>query len=193
MMTQSYNVKLHFNIFQTSCTKKNFFNETNVFDKFYPSGSAPAQIYSTPKLHKFSSSDSFINLRPTVSFIGTFDYNLAHFLCDILSLLVPNGYPCKDTFSFVSQIKSANSSRKFLVSNFATCLFTDISLQQTIDAGIIPISNQNQNLNSTKTELKKFSILLHHILISFLTVNFIIKFMGQTWILLWLLSLLIFS
>ena len=35
-----------------------FFNEIE-YDKLYPSGSAPARIYGTPKMHKFSSSDSF--------------------------------------------------------------------------------------------------------------------------------------
>ena len=62
----------------------------------YPSGSAPVRIYGTPKRHKFSSSDSFPKARPIVSSIGTFNYNLACFLCDPLSLLVPNDYSCKD-------------------------------------------------------------------------------------------------
>ena len=44
-----------------------------------------------------------------VSSIGTFNYNVARFLCDLFSPLVPNDYSCKDTFSFVSQIKNANS------------------------------------------------------------------------------------
>ena len=78
--------------------QKKFFNEIE-YDKLYPSGSAPARIYGTPKMHKFSSSDSFPKLRPIVSSIGTFNYNLARFLCDLLSPLVPNDYSCKDTFS----------------------------------------------------------------------------------------------
>ena len=78
----------------------------------YPSGSAPARIYDTPKMQKFSSSDSFPKLRPIVSSIGTFNYNLARLLCDLCSPLVPNDYSCKDTFSFVSQIKNANLSQK---------------------------------------------------------------------------------
>ena len=57
---------------------KNFFNK-NEYDKLYPSGSAPACIYGTPKMHKFSSSDSFSKLRPVVSSIGIFSYNLAVF------------------------------------------------------------------------------------------------------------------
>ena len=74
--------------------QKNFFDE-NEYDKLYPSGSAPACIYGTPKMHKFPPSDSFPKLRPIVSSIGTFNYNLARFLCDLLSPLVPNDYSFK--------------------------------------------------------------------------------------------------
>ena len=74
-------------------------------------------------MHKLSSSDSFPKLCPIVSSIGTFNYSLAHFLCDLLSPLVPNDYSCKNTFSFVSQIKNANLSKKFLVSYNVTFHF----------------------------------------------------------------------
>ena len=80
----------------------------------YPSGSAPSRIYGTPKMHKFSSSDSFLKLRPIVSSIGTFNYNLARFLCELLSPLVPNDYSSKDTFSFVSQTENAILQENFL-------------------------------------------------------------------------------
>ena len=128
-----------------------------LFKKLYPSGSAPAHIYGTPKMHKFSSSDSFPKLCPIVSSIGTFNYNLARFLCDLLSPLVPNDYSCKDTFSFVSQIKNANLSKKFLVSYDVTSLFTNIPLQETIDIAINLIFNHNPNLNITKKELFLFA------------------------------------
>ena len=87
--------------------QKSFFNEIE-YDKVCPSDSAPAHIYGTRKMHKFSSSDSFLKLRPIVSSTGTFNYNLVRFFFDILSTLVPNDYPCKDIFSFVSQIRNAN-------------------------------------------------------------------------------------
>ena len=41
--------------------QKNFFNKIE-YDKLYRSGSAPACIYGTPKMHKFSFSDSFPKL-----------------------------------------------------------------------------------------------------------------------------------
>ena len=99
----------------------------------YFSGSAPARIYDTPKMYKFFSNDSFPKLCPIVSSTGTFNYNLAPFLCDLLSPLVLNDYSWKDTFSFVSQIKNANLSKIFLVSYDVTSLFTNIPLQETID------------------------------------------------------------
>ena len=111
----------------------------------YPSGSAPARIYGTPKMHKFSSSDSFPKLFLIVSSIGIFNCNLASFLCDLLSPLV----------RLVSQIKNANLSKKFLVSYDVTSLFTYIPLQETIDIAINLLFNHNPNLNITRKELKK--------------------------------------
>ena len=92
----------------------------------YPSGSAPARIYGTPKMLKFSSSDSFPKLRSILSSIGNFNYNLARFLCDLLSPLFPNDYSRKNTFSFDSQIK--NPSKKFLVSYDVTSRFIKVLL-----------------------------------------------------------------
>ena len=77
-------------------------NEDPTLMKTYPSGSAPARTYGTPKTHKFSSSDTFPKLHPVVSSIGTLNYDLARFFCDLLSATVPDDYSCKDTFSFVS-------------------------------------------------------------------------------------------
>ena len=123
-------------------------------DKLYPSGSAPARIYGTPKIHKYSSSDSFPKLRLIV-YIGTFNYNLARFLCHLLSPSVPNVYSCKDTFYFVSEIKNANLCKKFLVSYAVTSLFTNIPIQEAIDIAINLIFDHNPNLNITTKELKK--------------------------------------
>ena len=110
-------------------------------------------------MHKFSTCDSFAKLCSLVSSIGTFNYNLAHFLCDLLSPLIPNDYSCKDTFSFVSQIRNANLSRKFLASCDVTSLFTNIPLQEIIDIAINLIFNHNPHLNITKKELKKLFLL----------------------------------
>ena len=71
--------------------------------------------------------------------------------------------------------KNAKVSKKFLVSYDVTSLFTSIPHQETIDIAITLIFNHNPDLNITKKELKNFSFSLHHRLILFLTVSFIIK------------------
>ena len=106
-------------------------------------------------MHKFSSSDSFPKLCLIISSIGTFNYNLVRLLCDLLSSLDPNDYSCKDTFSFVTQIKNANLSKKFLVSYDVSSLSTNIALQGTIDVTVNLIFNPNPNLSITSKELKK--------------------------------------
>ena len=127
----------------------------------YPSGSALVRIYGIPKMHRFTSGDTFPKLGPIVSSIGTFNYDLARFLCDLLSPLVPDDYSCKDTFSFVSQIKNTNLSGKFLASYDVTSLFTNVLLQETIGVAINLIFNHNPNLNITKKELKKLFLFWH--------------------------------
>ena len=119
----------------------------------HPSGSAPARIYGTLKIHKFSSSVSFPKFGPIVSLIGTFNYNLAHFFYDLFSPLVLNYYSFKDTFSFASQINNANLSSTFLVSYDVTSLYTNIPLPETIGIAINLIFNHNPNLNITKKKL----------------------------------------
>ena len=98
-------MKLDYNVFLRKLKQKIFFNK-NDYDKLYPSGSAPAPIYYTPKMLKFSSSDMFSKLRAIVSSISTFNYDPARFLCNLLAPVVPDDCSCKGTFSFFSQINN---------------------------------------------------------------------------------------
>ena len=108
------------------------------------------------------------------NFFYTFNYNFTRFLCDLLSPFVPNDYCCKDTFSFVSQIKNANLSNRFLVSYDVTRFFTNIPLQETIDIGINLIFNYNPNLDITRKAFPFRNITDSFL---FLLVSFIIKLM----------------
>ena len=54
------------------------------YKSIYPSGFAPAQIYGTLKINKFTDSDSFPKLRAIVSSVGTLNYSLAKYLCNLL-------------------------------------------------------------------------------------------------------------
>ena len=72
----------------------------------YPSGSAPARIYGTPKMHKFSPCDTFPEFHLIVLSIGSFNYDLARFLCDLLSPVVPDDYSCKDTYYLFLKLRT---------------------------------------------------------------------------------------
>ena len=121
--------------------QKKIFNEIE-YDKLYPYGSAPDHIYGTPKVQKFSSSDSFPKLPQVVLSIRTFNYNLARFLCDLLFLLF-------------LKLRMQIFPKKFLGSHDVTSIFTNIPLQETFDIAINVIFNHNPNLNITRKEFKK--------------------------------------
>ena len=106
-------------------------------------------------MNQSSDVSSYVSISSDVWFIGTFNYNLGCFLCDLLPHLVSNDYFCKDAFSFVSQIKNANLSRKFLLSYDVNFLFTNIPLQETIHIAVNLIFNHNPILSITIKELKK--------------------------------------
>ena len=99
--------------FLRKLNQKNFFNEIE-YGELYPSGSAPARIYGTPKRHKFFSSGSFPKLRPIVSFIGTFNYNLVRFLCDLLSPLVLMNTLAKKIFLLFLKLRMQIFPKYFL-------------------------------------------------------------------------------
>ena len=89
----------------------------------YPSGSAPALIYGTPKIQKFSSSNTFPKLFPIVSSIGTFNYDLARFLCDLLSPVVPDYFSYKDPIP--------DDLKSFLVYKFSCVSCSSIYIGET--------------------------------------------------------------
>ena len=106
-----------------------------------------------PKIHKLTDSDSFPKLRPIVSFLGTFNYNLAKYLCNLLSPHLPEQYCTKDTFTFVEQLKRVSLVDKFLVSFDVTSLFTNIPLGKTIKLAVDLIKISQPDLNISEKDL----------------------------------------
>ena len=119
----------------------------------YPSGSAPAKIYGNPKMHMLTDSDSFSKLRPIVSFVGNYNYNLAKHLCNLFSPHLPEQYCKKDTFAFVEQLKRVSLVDKFLVSFDVTSLFTNIPLSTTIKLAVDLIKTSQPDLNISEKDL----------------------------------------
>ena len=64
----------------------------------YPGGSNPARAYGLPKMHKpFEKIPKF---RPIVVSVGTFNYNLASFLGELVKKVTPMDHIFSDTFTF---------------------------------------------------------------------------------------------
>ena len=142
---------------------KSFFNDNN-YSNVYPTGSQPARIYGLPKIHKFTLGDpiSTLKFRPIVSSIGTYNYNLAKFLCSLLSPRLPSEFSTQDSFTFVKELNQVSLNGKFLVSFDVTSLFTNIPLNETINLAVDLILSNEPNLKINKDEFKKLFFFAYH-------------------------------
>ena len=109
--------------------KKDKVISQEVYDKIRPTGSRPGIIYGLPKVHK----DGY-PLRPIISSSGTYNYNLAKFLDDLIKPLIGNtNFMLKDTFDFVNKISKICPDNLKMVSFDIESLFTNIPLLETIN------------------------------------------------------------
>ena len=125
------------------------------YEKVYPSGSSPAKMYGSLKMHKPFDSNSLPDFRAIVSSIGTYNYNLSKFVCELLFPNLQNEYCTKDTFAFVEELKEVSINDKFLVSFDVTSLFTNIPLEETIKLAFDLITTSNPNLKVSSEDLTK--------------------------------------
>ncbi|XP_071811646.1 uncharacterized protein [Apostichopus japonicus] len=121
----------------------------------YPTGSHPARIYGLPKTHKCTNNNSFPTFRPIVSSIGTYNYNLAKFLSDLISPNICLDYCTQDSFSFVQEITSMDISDHYMVSYDVVSLFTNIPLSETVDIAIDAIMYNNPGIGIERRDLQK--------------------------------------
>ena len=115
----------------------------------------PGRIYGLPKMHKFTENDSIPKFRPIVSSIGTYNYNLENFLCNLLSPHIPSEYCSQNIHrTFVKEINQVSFENKCLVSFDVTSLFTNIPLQETLEIAVELIFEKNPHLKISKSDLK---------------------------------------
>ena len=124
---------------------KNLFHE-NTYQKIYPCGSKPATTYGLPKTHKMLFDSDDFSLRPIISSIGTYNYNLAKFLTELLDPVISKEHCAKDLFSFREEIKQVSSNDNYLVL-YVCSLFTSIPLQETIQIAVELILQNNPQLS----------------------------------------------
>ena len=143
--------------FLLSLKKKGFFTETD-YAKVYPVGSAVARIYGLPKTHKIKTSADALKLRPIVSCIKSYNYDLSKFLANLLTPLIPKTYCAEDTFSFVKDIKEVSFSNKFMVSYDVMSLFTNIPLDETINIAVEILLKSKPDIKVSRSELKSLFV-----------------------------------
>ena len=93
----------------------------------------------------------------------------------MLTPFILTDYCTRSSFSFVKEVQGVSVSDYFMVSYDVCSLFTNIPLNETIDLAVDIIFDDNQSMNITKPQLKKLLLLLHHKLIFFSIMKFIIK------------------
>ena len=135
--------------------KKNIFSDTE-YSNLYPKGTKPARLYGTPKIRKAFLPGCLPPFWPTVSLIGTYNYNLAQHLGSLLLPHIPFEYSTNFwSFTFIEEIESVSVTDKFLSSFDVTSLFTNIPLSEAIDIVINLIFENSPDIKFTKRELRK--------------------------------------
>ena len=86
-------------------------------------------MYGLPKIHKDGAS-----IRPIISAVNTYNYELAKYLNEILKPLVNNEFTINDTYEFVNKANTLNVHvNKYMVSFDVESLFTNVPTLETID------------------------------------------------------------
>jgi hypothetical protein len=98
------------------------------YEQLLPTGSRIGILYGLPKVHKNN-----IPLRPMLSCIDNYSYKVAKFFIPLLNPISSRAYMVKDSFSFVQELLSLNSSNVVMASFDVHSLFTSIPFDETID------------------------------------------------------------
>ena len=115
--------------FLRTLKNKGFFTDES-YDKIYSSGSKPASIYGLLKIHKVNINSDNLSLRPIISSIGTYNYNLSKFLTNLLAPVIPTTNCTKDSFTFCKEIKKVRATNKLFISYDVCSFFYKHSLKE---------------------------------------------------------------
>ena len=117
------------------------------YKQLKPVGSRPGVMYGLCKVHKDQTNGLELPpFRPILSAIRTCSYNLAKFFVPILKESTINEYTVKDSFSFAEEI-TQQKTEKFMVAFDVESLFTNISLDETINICIDRVYKRKKKAN----------------------------------------------
>ena len=109
---------------------KNTFNE-KVYNKIRSTGAKCGVCYGLTKVHKDN-----LPVRPIISNIGTYNYNLAKYLSEVLerNFIEKFKYTLKDSFDFINRLSKRQLEEKdFLISFDTESLFTNVPIDETVE------------------------------------------------------------
>jgi hypothetical protein len=95
-------------------------------------------------------------MRPILSTIGTYNYNLSKYLVTLLTPLTGNSFTVKDSFRFVEEISHFRNNG-YTMASFDVCsLFTNIPVSETIEIILTKLFTNNELFNGfDKNTFKK--------------------------------------
>ena len=108
--------------------KKESVMDETTYKRVFSSGAKPGLLYGLAKVHKQNTP-----MRPILSAVGTFNYELAKHLVPILTPLTFNEYTVSDSFSFAKEIVNMRFPGAYISSFDVVSLYTNIPLDEGID------------------------------------------------------------
>ena len=150
-----------------------------LFDKLKPVGSSLGKLYGLPKIHKKDAP-----LRPIISSINTYNYNLAKYIVELCTPFVPPSYTTRDCFSFIAKLKSlACFKHSIMASMDVESLFTNVPVTETISiiTNIIFKDTDIFNGFNKKNSLLNCYVLLYKIMFLCLIINYLSNLMVWLW------------
>ena len=118
--------------------KRNGHLSEAVYNKIRPRHKQPPRIYGLPKIHKAD-----VPLRPIVSCVNTFAYDLSAYLANILSPLTGKSeFTVTNSAHFVSTISSETiRDNEIMVSFDVESLFTNVPIDAAVQAALQRLEN----------------------------------------------------
>ncbi|KAL9973358.1 hypothetical protein ACROYT_G019801 [Oculina patagonica] len=132
-----------------------------VYNKIRPRHKQPPRIYGLPKIHKAD-----VPLRPIVSCVNTFAYDLSAYLANILSPLTGNSdFAVTNSAHFVSTISSETIlDNEIMVSFDVESLFTNVPIDGTVQAALRKLENDPSLADRTRLTPAQIADLLNFVL-----------------------------
>ena len=126
-----------------------------MYSKIYPSGSRPARIYGLPKIHtKPRGPSSLPPFRRIVSSIGTYNYQLAKYLCSLLQYYVRTNYCTQYSFTFVHEIQEILLSVNLMASFDVESSFTNTPFNECIDLTVRYIKEDDTDIKVVRNNFQ---------------------------------------